>query len=294
MIRSMTGFGAASLPAGPLEASLEIRSVNGRHLKVNLRLPSSLRAAEEPLRGLVADRLSRGTVDVTLRTEDRADVPARLEVDEDRVEALLDAWRRVADRFAVPGEIDLALLARDDRILVERVPGLDELLEVEALETAATAALDQVVEMREVEGARLAEDLRGRLAAIDRKLHAVEQRSPRRLERERERLLVAVAELTADRELDEDRIAREIAILADKWDLGEEIVRARSHLEAFEELLSAPGEEAVGKRLGFLGQELLREVNTIGSKANDAAIQHDVVDMKNEVETLREQIENVE
>lgn len=290
----MTGFGAAPLPAGPLEASLEIRSVNGRHLKVNLRLPSSLRAAEEPLRALVADRLSRGSVDVILRTEERGAAAPRLEVDEDRAEAVLEAWRKVADRFGVPGEIDLALLARDDRILVERIPGLDELLEVEALESAAEAALDQVVEMREVEGARLAADLRGRLAAIARKLDAVEEQSPRRLERERERLLAAVAELTADRELDEDRIAREIAVLADKWDLGEEIVRARSHLEAFEELLSAPGAEAVGKRLGFLGQELLREVNTIGSKANDATIQHDVVEMKNEVETLREQIENVE
>lgn len=290
----MTGFGAAPLPAGPLEASLEIRSVNGRHLKVNLRLPSSLRAAEEPLRALVADRLSRGSVDVILRTEERGAAAPRLEVDEDRAEAVLEAWRKVADRFGVPGEIDLALLARDDRILVERIPGLDELLEVEALESAAEAALDQVVEMREVEGARLAADLRGRLGAIARKLDAVEEQSPRRLERERERLLAAVAELTADRELDEDRIAREIAVLADKWDLGEEIVRARSHLEAFEELLSAPGAEAVGKRLGFLGQELLREVNTIGSKANDATIQHDVVEMKNEVETLREQIENVE
>ena len=290
----MTGFGAAPLPAGPLEASLEIRSVNGRHLKVNLRLPSSLRVAEEPLRALVADRLNRGTVDVILRTEDRSAAAPRLEVDEDRAEAVLEAWRKIADRFGVPGEIDLALLARDDRILVERIPGLDELVEVESLASAARGALDQVVEMREVEGARLAADLRSRLSAIGRKLDAVERQSPRRLERERERLLAAVAELTADRELDQDRIAREIAVLADKWDLGEEIVRARSHLEAFEELLSAPGDEAVGKRLGFLGQELLREVNTIGSKANDATIQHDVVEMKNEVETLREQIENVE
>ncbi|MFW6085487.1 MAG: YicC/YloC family endoribonuclease [Gemmatimonadota bacterium] len=290
----MTGFGAAPLPAGRLEASLEIRSVNGRHLKVNLRLPSSLRAAEEPLRALVAERLRRGTVDVTLRTEDRGEDRARLEVDHDRVREVLDAWRRIADRFSVPGEIDLALLARDDRILVERIPGLDELVEVEALERAAATALDQVVEMREVEGGRLATDLRARLAAVGRKLDAVEDQSPRRLERERKRLLAAVAELTVDRERDEDRVAREIALLADKWDLGEEIVRARSHLEAFEELLSTPGDEAVGKRLGFLGQELLREVNTIGSKANDAAIQHDVVEMKNEVETLREQIENVE
>jgi uncharacterized protein (TIGR00255 family) len=290
----MTGFGAASLPAGPVEASLEIRTVNGRHLKINLRLPVGLEAAEEPLRGLVAASLRRGTVDVTLRTEGRGAASTTIEVDEERVEAILAAWRTISDRFAVPGEIDLALLGRSDRLFVERSPRLEELVEIEALEAAATAAIEQVVAMREAEGRRIASDFRERLAAIGRGLDVVEREAPGRLERERERLLAAVAELTEGSRFDDDRIAREIALLADRWDLGEEIVRARSHLEAFEELLQLPGDEPVGKRLGFLSQELLREVNTIGSKANEAAIQHEAVAMKNEIETLREQIENVE
>lgn len=294
MIRSMTGFGAAPLPAGPVEASLEIRTVNGRHLKLNLRLPAGLEAAEEPLRTLIGASLRRGTVDVTLRTESRAGVETTIEIDERRVEAVLAAWRTLAERYGVPGEIDLTLLSRSDRLFVERAPGLDELVNVEALEFAAAAAVEQVVQMREAEGERIARDFHDRLEAIAEGLDVVQRTAPERLERERTRLREAVAELTENGSLDDDRIAREIALLADRWDLGEEIVRARSHLEAFAELLALPGDEPVGKRLGFLSQELLREVNTIGSKANDATIQHEAVEMKNEIETLREQIENVE
>jgi uncharacterized protein (TIGR00255 family) len=179
-------------------------------------------------------------------------------------------------------------------VLVERTPRLADLVEVAAVERAVQAAVEQVVRMREAEGGRIAEDFRARLEAIGERLDVVAARAPERLERERERLGAAVAELTANTEFDDDRIAREIALLADRWDLGEELMRARAHLEAFEDLLGAPDDEPVGKRLGFLGQELLREINTIGSKANDATIQHEVVAMKNEVETLREQIENVE
>ena len=294
MIRSMTGFGAAPLPAGPLQASLEIRSVNGRHLKLNIRLPGGLEAAEDAIRTLVSGALRRGSVDVVLRTDVTAGSPLALQVDEDRVRAVLEAYRAISEKFGVPGEIDLSLIARTDRVLVERTPRLAELVEVEALQRAVEAAVEQVVRMREAEGGRIAEDLRARLEAIGQRLDIVAARAPERLERERERLGAAVAELTANTDFDDDRIGREIALLADRWDLGEELMRARAHLEAFEDLLGAPDDEPVGKRLGFLGQELLREINTIGSKANDATIQHEVVAMKNEVETLREQIENVE
>jgi len=294
MIRSMTGFGAAPLPAGPLQASLEIRSVNGRHLKLNIRLPGGLEAAEDAIRTLVSGALRRGSVDVVLRTDVTAGSPLALQVDEDRVRAVLEAYRVISEKFGVPGEIDLSLIARTDRVLVERTPRLADLVEVAAVERAVQAAVEQVVRMREAEGGRIAEDFRARLEAIGERLDVVAARAPERLERERERLGAAVAELTANTEFDDDRIAREIALLADRWDLGEELMRARAHLEAFEDLLGAPDDEPVGKRLGFLGQELLREINTIGSKANDATIQHEVVAMKNEVETLREQIENVE
>ncbi|MGI9037935.1 MAG: YicC/YloC family endoribonuclease [Gemmatimonadota bacterium] len=290
----MTGFGAGSVSAGTVEASVEIRTVNARHLKLNLRLPTGFEAQEEALRTLVVGAVRRGTVDVTLRTDGAAAAASTLEIDERRLQAVLNAFREIGDRFGVPGEIDLALLARSDRLLVERVPRLDELIDADALREAAEAAIDQLLAMREAEGARIAEDFRSRLDAIGTHLGAAEAQAPRRLDKERERLREAIAELTTQTTLDDDRLAREIAILADRWDLGEEFVRARAHLQAFKDLLNAPDDEPVGKRLGFLAQELLREINTIGSKANDSTIQHAVVEMKNEVETLREQIENVE
>ena len=294
MIRSMTGFGAASLPVGCAEASLELRSVNSRHLKLNLRLPAGLDEVEGVLRELISAAIGRGHVDVTLRVDGAVTGETDIEINDQRVTALLAGFRRIGDQYNVKGEVDLALLARADRLFVERSQSLSELIDLDTFVVAARQATDQLLEMREKEGERLNEDLRGRLQSIDARLMDVERLSPLRLDRERERLRGAVAELTERLNLDDDRLAREIAILADKWDLGEELVRARAHLRAFEDLLEGPGSEPVGKRLGFLSQELLREINTIGSKANDAGIQHGVVEMKNELETMREQIENIE
>ena len=290
----MTGFGAASLPVGSTEASLELRSVNSRHLKLNLRLPAGMEDIQEELRAYIAGEVRRGHVDVALRVDGSAAGETSVEVNTQRVEAILQAYRTIGEQFDVAGEVDLSLLARSDRLFVERSQTLTELIDPAAFKEAAVQAVAQLLAMRSKEGQRLATDLRLRLAAIDSGLARVAKGAPERLVRERARLTQAVAELTGSVDMDDDRIAREIAILADKWDLGEELVRARAHLEAFEELLSAPDEEPVGKRLGFLSQELLREINTIGSKANDAGIQHVVVEMKNELETMREQIENVE
>ncbi len=294
MIRSMTGFGAASLPVGSGEASLELRSVNSRHLKLNLRLPPGMEEVEGELRELVSSSVSRGHVDVTLRVDSDLAGEVRLEVNDQRIAALLAAFHTIGERFDVEGQVDLALLARADHLFVEKSQSLEELIDRAELKAAASRAIDQLLAMRADEGERLSNDLEGRLAAIEARLTEVESLAPLRLERERDRLRAAVAELTERVDLDDDRLAREIAILADKWDLGEELVRARAHLQAFEQLLAAPDSEPVGKRLGFLNQELLREINTIGSKANDSGIQHSVVEMKNELETMREQIENVE
>ncbi len=156
------------------------------------------------------------------------------------------------------------------------------------------AAATEVVLLREAEGARLQRDLEERLQVIEESLVRVEEHAPERLVAERDRLRAAVAELVETHSLDEDRLAREIAYLAEKWDLNEEVVRFRSHLELFSETLQADASEPVGKRLGFLIQEMNREANTIGSKANDAKIAQTAVALKEDVERLREQVENVE
>ena len=168
-----------------------------------------------------------------------------------------------------------------------RRPGIFSVLVARCTSATQTAYEEDVIK-------RLAAELRERLRALASRLDAVEDLAPVRLETERERLRRSVAELAGGVEIDDDRLAREIAVLADRWDIREEIVRARAHIEAFSDLLELPDEEPVGKRLGFLSQELLREINTIGSKGNDSGIAHHIVEAKNELESMREQIENVE
>jgi uncharacterized protein (TIGR00255 family) len=293
MIRSMTGYGSAEreLPDGSL--AVEIRSVNSRHLKLSIRLPAGGEPWEPGLRELAAGRLGRGHVDVRVEASSMHGEGA-WELDEDRVEAYLEALDTLRDKYKLPGHADLSVLAALGELLrPRRREGLEWLAEAEVRD-AAEEALAGLVEMREREGARLAEDLRARLAAIREGAGRIRELAPERLERERDRLRAAVEELADGVGLDDDRLAREIAVLAEKWDIGEEVVRTVSHLDAFEEYLEAPAGEPVGKRLAFLVQELHREINTMGAKANDTRITRHVVEMKNEVERLREQVENVE
>lgn len=294
MIRSMTGYGSARLEHDDQVVAVEIRSVNSRHLNIRPRLPSGAEELEPALKEWVSERLSRGTVTISVEAEDSTGA-TELALDHERIEAYLDAFEELRDRYSLPGQVDLPLLVRAGGLLREVRSEHLGWLTTDLLADPVRRALDQLVSMREEEGRKLAEDLMAHLDAIEEGLDRVEERAPQRLERERERLLKAVNDLREDDvERDDDRIAREIALLADKWDLGEEVSRARAHLEAFREFLSGPPEEPVGRRLSFLAQELHRELNTTGAKANDAAISQIAVEMKNELEGVREQVENVE
>lgn len=293
MIRSMTGYGSARLEHGSRILDVEVRSVNGRHLKVRCRLPPGANELEAVLKDLVSQRISRGSVTLTLEVGGGA-AGTRFTLDEERVEAYLEAFDELRERYSLSGQVNLPLLVRTGGLLREiREEGMEWLTE-ERLEDPVNRALRQLVDMREAEGAELAEQLRTHLDAIEEGLERVEEQAPRRLERERERLLEAVSELSDRVDADDDRIAREIALLADKWNLGEEISRARAHVQALRKLLAEPAGEPVGRRMSFLAQELHRELNTTGAKANDAEISQLAVEMKNELEGIREQVENVE
>jgi uncharacterized protein (TIGR00255 family) len=209
----------------------------------------------------------------------------------DRARVLVEALKKLKEELDLRGEIDLGFVARQPDVLThaedeEREIDCDELLDV------LDGAVHDVVIMRQREGAALAVDLEQRLAAMEARLAEVEERASRRVVAERDRLRAAVNELLDGRTLDESRLSQEIAILADKLDITEEMVRLRTHFGAFKEALRGTG--AVGKQLSFLGQEMLREVNTIGSKANDAEIAQTVIAMKGELEKVREQVENIE
>ncbi len=217
-----------------------------------------------------------------------------MRVDLDRARGYKEALEAVQKELAIPGAVDLGMLARFGDIFRAPESEATPTVDVEVLKAMAEEAIRGVVALREAEGARLHDDLAGRLEAMAAHVDAVAARAPERIVRERERLRGAIRDLTEQVEVDEDRLAREIAYLAERWDINEEIVRFRSHISLFREALDTDSAEPVGKRLGFLVQEMHREANTIGSKANDQEITEASMALKEEIERLREQVENIE
>ena len=293
MPRSMTGFGSAEGTVLGGRLSIEIRSVNHRYYNPQLKLPFELGGVEGPLRDRLRQLLERGHVTVTARW---IDAPLRegggaVAVDLARARQVLAAAKELKKHLKLKGDVDLAFVARQPEVLTPHQDGIPA-AQWSEVAPIAERAVRELLGMRAREGAALATELGRRLAALEAGAGAVEQRAPERLTAELARLKKAVAELAAGVPVDEQRLAVEVALMADRVDITEELVRLRTHLAACREALVADG--AVGKQLGFLAQELLREVNTIGSKANDAGITQAVIAMKGELEKFREQLDNLE
>lgn len=293
MIRSMTGFGAAEGPVGGSRVSVELRSVNHRFFNPSLKLPSALARWEGEVREAMRQRLARGHVTLSARiVRDEESVPS---VDEARFAQVAAELKRLHAAHGLDGVVDVATILRMPDVL--QVVREDDVLangtvgELVAVVEAAVASLQG---MRESEGARLSAVIAERITLVDAAVQRLAARAPDRLEAQRVRLQENVQRLTGGIAVDPQRLAQEIAILADKLDVGEELDRFVSHLAAFREALATKDGEPVGKRLGFLLQELLREANTTGSKANDAPMLQDVVAIKEELERIREQVENLE
>ncbi len=294
-IASMTGFGAAEGMVAGHRVSVEVRSVNHRFFTPSLKLPSALARLEPDLREAMRQRVPRGHVTLSVRLErDGAGDGPR--IDGARLAAYAAQLRTVAAELGLPDTLDLGALLRLPDVLVSEADVTGELAAVgaDALLPIVHAALDGLTRMRREEGARLATYLEERLDAIAGHLRTIGTRAPARLEEQRDRLRTAIRELAEGVALDEQRLAQEIAILADRLDVDEELSRFASHNQAFREALAGAGTEPVGKRLGFLLQEMLREANTTGSKANDAAMAREVIAIKEELERMREQVENLE
>ncbi len=287
----MTGFGSAEGNVLGGRLSIEIRSVNHRYYNPQLKLPFELGGVEGPLRERLRQLLERGHVTVTARWIEAPQREATVAVDLSRARQLVAAAKELKKRLKLKGDVDLAFVARQPEVLTPHQDGVAA-PQWSDVEPIAERAVRELLGMRTREGAALAAELAGRLGALETGARAIEQRAPERLTAELARLKQAVAELAAGVQVDEQRLAVEVALMADRVDITEELVRLRTHLAACREALASDG--AVGKQLGFLGQELLREVNTIGSKANDAAITQTVIVMKGELEKFREQLDNLE
>ena len=297
MIRSMTGYGEAERPLEDGVLRVEIKTVNHRFFNASVRTPPGFDRIEHEFQAWLRPHISRGHVHLVITVEGGpAGKDGSLpELDMARARQYANLLRRLRDELDLTGGPDVASVARFGEIFrtpepVRTIPTV----EPEALRSLVEEAARGAVALREAEGRRLQEDMEERLRVLEECLDIIAERAPARLVRERNRLTAAVRDLVGQEDIDEERMTREIAYLAERWDINEEIVRFRSHVRLFHETLAAPGEEPVGKRLAFIVQEMHREANTIGAKANDPEIAHASVAMKEEVERLREQVENVE
>jgi uncharacterized protein (TIGR00255 family) len=290
MIRSMTGFGAADGLVGESRVSVELRTVNHRFFSPSIKLPGELSRWEPEVREALRKRIARGHVTVSARVE--RGVGGLDGIDEQRFAQYASMLRDLRDRHGLDGPIDVATILRLPDVLAS---GADETTGTPGELTAIVdAAIESLTRSRGEEGQRLAGFLLERVAIVEAALARIAARAPERVVAQRDRLRESVRVLTEGMAVDEQRIAQEIAILADRLDVQEELQRFTSHIAAFRGALEQSGGEPVGKRLGFLLQEMLREANTTGSKANDAAILQDVVTIKEELERIREQVENLE
>jgi uncharacterized protein (TIGR00255 family) len=294
----MTGFGAAEDRVLNGRLRVEIRTVNHRYFNSQLKLPADLAGIEIEMRERLRQLLERGHVAVSARwVEAPATETPGVTVDLARAKQVLAAAQTLKKKLKLKGTVDLAFVARQPDVLTAAngVGGgsvQEPAVQWSDVKPIVERAARDVVAMREREGEALTAELRGRLDALEAGARVIEEQAPARLTAEHARLKQVVAELTAGANVDEQRLALEIALLADRVDITEELVRFRAHIAAARTALGS--DQAVGKQLGFLAQELLREVNTMGSKANDARITQTVIAMKGELEKLREQLENLE
>jgi uncharacterized protein (TIGR00255 family) len=290
MIRSMTGFGAAEGLVGGSRVSVELRTVNHRFFSPSIKLPSDLSRWEPEVREALRKTIARGHVTLSARTERTSGSGS---IDEQRFAGYVTMLRDLRDRHGLDGPIDVATILRMPDVLATDATA-EQVGSAAELTAIVESAIESLTRSRVEEGVRLAGFLLERIAILDGALARIAARAPERVIAQRDRLRESVRVLTEGMAVDEQRIAQEIAILADKLDVQEELQRFSSHIAAFRAALQQTGGEPVGKRLGFLLQEMLREANTTGSKANDAAMLQDVVTIKEELERIREQVENLE
>jgi uncharacterized protein (TIGR00255 family) len=291
MIRSMTGYGQAEGTVGALRVVVDVRTVNHRFFSPSIKLPSAFGRWETEVREAMRLKVSRGHVTLTARAERLADAPVA--IDQERFAAAAAQLKALVETNGLSGGVDLASVLRMPDVM--SAPREEDLSgTVTELVAIVEGALDALQRARAEEGERLALVLRQRLEAVSGALSRIAARAPERIVAHRDRLRESVRELAGGVAVDEGRLAQEIAILADRMDVAEELDRFQSHIVAFRSALDESGGEPVGKRLGFLLQEMLREANTTGSKAADAPILHEVVGLKEELERIREQVENLE
>lgn len=294
MLKSMTGFGRCETVLNGREITVEIRSVNHRYFEFSCRTPRGYGFLDDKLKSHINSKVSRGKIDVFVSVGASDETPAEITVNHQLVAGYLNAMKEISETYGIENDVSVVSLSRFSDIYTVHKAAEDEEQIISDVLSAVDTALESFINMREAEGQRMKADILSRANTILAIVGEIEQRSPQTVREYEQRLLERIKQTLADNELaiDEQRVLTEVAVFADKVAVAEETVRLRSHFDQLKAFLEY--EEPVGRKIDFIIQEMNREANTIGSKVQDAILAHKVVDIKSEIEKIREQVQNIE
>lgn len=293
MIKSMTGFGRCEIVDGDRKFTVEMKGVNHRYLDANIRMPKKLNFFESAIRNLLKQSVHRGKVDIFITYEDMSESQVSLKYNEVLAGEYLSYLKKIEEKFSLENDIRVSTLSRYPEVLTMEEQPIDEEELWNGLKKALDGAIRQFVETRTIEGENLKNDLVSKLDSMLKLVEFIEERSPQIVAEYRAKLEDKVKELLEDTQIDENRIAAEVVIFADKICTDEEVVRLKSHIVHMKETLLSD-ESGIGRKLDFIAQEMNREANTILSKANDLEVSNIGIELKTEIEKVREQIQNIE
>lgn len=291
MIKSMTGYGKSNLVKNSREYQVEIKSVNHRYLDVSIKMPKCLSYLEEEIRKIIATKLKRGKIDVLINFDNNSIEGRNITINTEIAKMYIRKLKELAESESLTMDIPVTEISKLPDVLVIQNEQDDEVIKKELIEVTIDS-VDKLLEMRKIEGKKIVEDLTERIEQINQKVKKISTLSTGLIEEYVVKLNTRVKELLKDQEVDETRLAQEVVIYADKCSVEEEVTRLDSHIYQFKELLNS--DEAIGKKLDFIIQEMNRETNTIGSKANNLDITNEVINIKTQLENIREQVQNIE
>ena len=291
MIKSMTGYGKGSLSENLRNYQIEIKTVNHRYLDISVKMPRALSYLEEEVKKIISEKIKRGKIEVFITFENNSTEGKEIKINTEIAKIYIDELKKLADQENISSNIEVTEISKYPDVLSIQNTQDDEQIKEELLKVT-NLAVEKLVEMRQIEGNKLAEDIMKRIQYIKQKIEKISTLSTGLIEEYVVKLETRIKEILKSQEIDESRLAQEVVIYADKCSIEEEVTRLKSHISQFEKLLYS--EEAIGKKLDFIIQEMNRETNTIGSKANNLEITNGVIDIKTEIENIREQVQNIE
>lgn len=293
MIKSMTGYGKGTLSVENRDYQIEIKSVNHRYLDISIKMPRTLSYLEEKIKKQISEKIKRGKIDVFVTFENNSQEGRNIKINKELASIYINQLKELANEEKILNNIEVIDIAKFPDVLTIKIDEQDEKIEEEIIDVTKLS-VDRIIEMKKIEGDKIAQDLLKRIQKIEVKIEEIYQKSTGLIGEYVVKLEKRIKEILKTNEVDESRLAQEVVIYADKCSIEEEITRLESHIYQFKNLIINANNETVGKKLDFIIQEMNRETNTIGSKANNLDITNGVIDIKTELEDIREQVQNIE